>query len=54
MTAAQIKCAAKRARDYDFKQEIYGVISLYMDALSPNEIATALREIADEESERTQ
>ncbi len=38
---------------HDFKQEVYGVVSLYMDALSPMEISTALKEVSDEEAKRS-
>ena len=41
-----------RKPDYEFRQEVYGVISLYMEALSPKQISETLREIANEEAKR--
>ena len=38
---------------HDFKQEVYGVVSIYMDVLSPTQISTALKEMSDEEFKRS-
>ena len=42
----------RRLTVFDLKQELYSVLSQYIDDFSPSQMSAALREIADEEDKR--